>query len=57
MIAYYQTQQWNGELPAVFGGDTLPILEMGALTEDESAPEEAEDAADEYVYTPAGDGE
>ena len=57
LIAYYQTQQWNGELPAVFGGDTLPILEMGALTEDESAPEEAEDAADEYVYTPAGDGE
>ena len=45
-----------GELLTVWRR-TLPILEMGALTEDESAPEAAEDAADEYVYTPANNGE
>ena len=57
LIAYYQAQQWDGKLPAVFGGETLPILEMGALTESAEAPEEAAADAEEYVYVPAGDGE
>ena len=57
LIAYYQAQQWDGKLPAVFGGETLPILELGALTESADAPEEAAADAEEYVYVPAGDGE
>ena len=44
LISYYQSQRWNGQLPAVFGGDTLPILEMGDLGASEPAQEEAADA-------------
>ena len=57
LIAYYQTQQWDGKLPTVYGGETLPILEMGALPESAETPEKEATAADEYVYVPASDGE
>ena len=33
LIAYYQAQQWNGQLPSVYGGASLPILEMGEVAQ------------------------
>lgn len=28
LIQYYEAQQWNGQLPSVYGGGALPILDM-----------------------------
>lgn len=38
LIDYYQLQQWNGELPTVYGGQTLPVLDVTQAALGEANP-------------------
>ena len=42
LIAYYQAQRWDGSLPTVYGGEVLPLLEMGPVAQqtDDAAGED-----------------
>jgi regulator of protease activity HflC (stomatin/prohibitin superfamily) len=34
LIDYYRILQWDGKMPIVYGGNTMPLLDMGGLLEE-----------------------
>ena len=35
LLDYYRILQWDGKMPIVYGGETMPLLNMGGLLEGE----------------------
>ena len=33
LLDYYRILQWDGKMPIVYGGDTMPLLDMSGLLE------------------------